>query len=106
VSYIENHIKAIDEVQDHGFNQDPNDKKAMEQAIVHACESLRLFGESHAELYNSPIGEDGVLGECWTDMAKALIGMLNGESGRLDCGTVESSIRYMAEEFGFDRELT
>lgn len=100
-NYIVRHVSALDEAQRLGFDGPTNPKKIMEQAIVHACAALRHFGEGHRALYESPIGEDGVLGNYWLGMARALVGMLNGESGRLDCGTVDGSIRDMAREFGF-----
>ena len=35
-------------------------------------------------MYDSPIGEDGVLGPSWKAMLEALLTQLNGERGRLD----------------------
>ena len=41
-------------------------------------------------MHGSPIGEDGVLGEYWAEWGKALRGLLNGDCGRLDCGSLDT----------------
>ena len=75
-----------------------------EGAIRNLLLGLADYADAHQEAYRSPIGEDGVLGECWLEVARGLIGLLNGESGRLDCGTIDATIRDIAAEHGFDEK--
>lgn len=70
----------------------------LERAIVAFCRALNDYARTHLLRYGSPIGEDGVLGQDWEVMARALIGLLNGETGRLDCGTLDKAIRAMAKD--------
>lgn len=80
-------------------------KPGFEKALVTLAQGLELYAAAHQEAYDSPIGDDGVLGAEWLDMAKSLIGLLNGEAGRIDCGTFESMIRNLAANNGFDRDM-
>lgn len=79
-------------------------KHQFERAIVLAVEALAGFADAHRSAYGSEIGDDGVLGDHWTDAAKAAIGMLNGEEGRLDCGTIDGLIRKLAKRANVDLE--
>ena len=79
--------------------------RASEAGILKACEALRILATSYAEDNDDPIGNDGVLGPCWADMARGVLGLLNGDCGRLDCGTVDSYIRDLYTRHGFDGEL-
>lgn len=47
----------------------------------------------HQHQYESPIGDDGVLGPMWQAIGQALLGLLNGDLGRLDAGTLDAFIR-------------
>lgn len=62
------------------------------------------YAEAHWLRYDSPIGQDGVLGDEWARMGKALRGMLNGETGNLDCGTVDGLILAIAAHHGVNAE--
>lgn len=66
--------------------------------------SLVSYAECHREAYESPIGEDYVIGEYWKQMASGLIGLLNGETGQLDCGEYDRRIRLLALNNGFSQE--
>ena len=79
--------------------------RASEAGILKACEALRIIVTSYSEDYDDPIGNDGVLGPCWVDMARGVLGLLNGECGRLDCGTVDHYIRNLYSRQGFEGEL-
>lgn len=55
------------------------------------------YAEDHRARFESPIGQDGVLGDYWESIGDALRGLLNGDCGRLDCGTLDGFIlRTMA----------
>jgi hypothetical protein len=72
--------------------------------IARLFDGLRHYADLHRAAYESPIGEDYVLGEYWKQMASGLLGLLNGETGTLDCGTWDRNIRRLAKENGFTAE--
>jgi hypothetical protein len=73
-----------------------------ERPIVRLLEAWLLYAEQHQERYESKIGDDGVLGKAWEAIGVALRGLLNGECGRLDCGTLDSIILDSMKENGID----
>ena len=75
-----------------------------ERAILYACYALERMADAHAERYASVIAEDGALGDCWLKILHGVRGMLNGETGRLDCGTVDGWLVRLALEHGFTDE--
>lgn len=75
-----------------------------ERPIVDMVSSLARYADSHRVQYESSIGDDGVLGPCWKAIAEAIIGLLNGQAGRLDCGTVDALVRDMAAAEGLALE--
>jgi hypothetical protein len=46
-----------------------------------------------------------VLGPCWEKVASGALGLLNGETGGLDCGTVDGAVRRLAAEHGVDGDV-
>lgn len=65
-----------------------------ERAVVGLVTGLAEYAEAHAQSYLTTIGEDYVLGPEFVDACKAVRGLLNGETGRLDCGTID---RFLCE---------
>lgn len=64
---------------------------------------LLAYADHHAHQYDgSPVGDDYILGPCWVTMAKSILDLLNGETGRLDCGTLDQQIRRFAAANGVD----
>ena len=43
-----------------------------------------------------------MLGQEWAAMGRALLGLLNGETGRIDCGTLDGDIRRALERNGYE----
>ena len=74
----ERHLQAI------------NFPKGCEIPVVNAIAAWLDYANEHERRYESPIGDDGVLGQCWLEMGRAIRGLLNGETGRLDCGTLDA----------------
>lgn len=66
--------------------------RPFESAIVHMLEAWARYADDHRARYESPIGEDYVLGPEWRDIGLGIRGLLNGETGRLDCGTLDGFI--------------
>ncbi len=58
------------------------------------------YATQHGHRYESLIGDDGVLGPEWAAIGGALIGLLNGNCGRFDCGTLDARIRNFAATHG------
>lgn len=71
----------------------PYRKTSHASALVHAIAAWINYAEAHQERFESHIGEDSFLGPVWAKWGQALLGLLNGESGALDCGTLDSIIR-------------
>lgn len=72
-------------------------RKDFETAIVEMIKGWAKYAEDYVVLYDSPIGQDGVLGDYWEAIGDGLRGLLNGATGRLDCGTLDGYIlRTMA----------
>ena len=76
-----------------------------EQSILRTLASLAMYADAYAERYESPIGNDGVLGESWCEMVHGLRGLLNGDIGRLDGGTLDAAILALYKAAGFEGEL-
>ena len=74
--------------------------RGFERPIVGMLRVLSEYAALHQQRYEWPIGEDSVLGEQWRRMASALLVLLNGETGRLDCGTLDGAIRRLAANHG------
>lgn len=49
----------------------------------------------------SDISDDGVLGDEWLAIGRAINGLLNGDSGGWDCGSIHSNIRDAIESRGW-----
>lgn len=68
-------------------------RPGFEAAIVGMLNGWHLYAGTHQFRFESPIGDDGVLGPEWQAIGQALLGLLNGNTGRLDCGTLDAFIR-------------
>jgi hypothetical protein len=69
-----------------------NAPRGPERAIVAGLRAWCDYAVLHATRYESEIGDDGVLGPAWEQWGRALRTLLNGETGRLDCGTLDAII--------------
>lgn len=68
--------------------------------IASMVKAWAKYADFHQDRYLSEIGDDGFIGTHWADMGKAILGLLNGETGGLDCGTLDGIIRKIATEHG------
>ena len=73
-----------------------------EQAVVEMVKAWKLYAAAHERAYGSKVGEDSVLGPAWESIGYALQVLLNGETGRLDCATLDSDILRLMERNGID----
>jgi hypothetical protein len=60
-----------------------------------------MYAKAHAKAYETPIAQDYVLGECWINAWKGAKGLLDGETGRFDCGAVCDEFRRIATAAGY-----
>ena len=78
--------------------------RGFEAPISGMIKAWRLYAIEHAVCYESPIGEDYVLGPAWLEMGRTIHRLLDGETGRLDCGTLSHYLITFAKENGMDWE--
>ena len=76
-----------------------------ERAIVGLLKAWLDYANGHEARYDSRIGDDYVLGPPWAQIGAGLRQLLNGESGRLDCGTLDSIIYNTLNAEGFNPDL-
>jgi len=72
---------------------------AHERAIVCGVKAWIQYAEATREAWGEQM-DDYVLGVEWQAWGAALLGLLNGETGRLDCGTVDGIIRNVYQAAG------
>lgn len=77
-------------------------KSEFEKAFVEMLSGWLRYADSHAQQYESRIGEDGVLGMYWAQIGAGLRGLLNGELGRFDGGTLDSVLVGTLQEQNSD----
>jgi len=79
----------------------PHDAEA---ALVEMLRGWKHYAEVYADRFDDSIGNDYFLGPLWAQIGVQLRGLLNGETGRLDCGTLDGLILGLLEAQGFDEE--
>ncbi len=75
-----------------------------EREIIALIEAWAQYADRHAERYEAGIGKDGYLGDHWHDLGRSIHKLLDGETGRLDCGTLSSFIHNTLRAEGFADE--
>lgn len=73
-----------------------------EGAILTMLYGLAQYADAVRASGNDPVGHDHVLGEYWKDSLHAVGGLLDGDTGRLDAGTVSATIGALAAREGFN----
>lgn len=81
-----------------------NGKRMGTRGIVGLIKAWAAYADDHMSAYGSGIGEDHVLGNEWADIGYALLGMLNGELGAMDGGTLDRIIRESLDAEGFNAD--
>ncbi len=78
-------------------------ERPFESSMVQMLSAWARYADNHRTRYQSPIGEDYVLGREWTAIGLGLRGLLNGDCGpRLDCGTLDGFILDTLRANGVD----
>jgi len=85
-AYLQEHRSAI-----------ARSRAGFESAVLELLRALAEYADAHRECYESDVGDDGILGDHFEEIARGLLGLLNGETGRLDCGTLDRAIRQLCQ---------
>ena len=59
--------------------------------------AIQDYASLYEERFEGVIGNDGVLGDGLKDIIQGLRTLLNGDCGRIDCGTIDSKLCELAE---------
>jgi hypothetical protein len=73
-----------------------------EKAVVEMLSGWLRYADAVQSAWDSSIGNDYVLGPNWAQIGAGLRGLLNGELGRIDAGTLDSILCRTLETQGFD----
>ncbi len=71
--------------------------KEQERAIKLLVQGFLAYADAHKEANESGIGEDFVLGVYWKEIGQGIRGLLNGNCGRFDCGTLDKHLHGALE---------
>jgi hypothetical protein len=72
--------------------------------IPRLVDSLAAYADAYNRRYGARLGEDRILGKHWLNAVESVRGMLNGDCGALDCGTVDAVLCSMLSLEGIDPE--
>lgn len=85
----------------HGHLEAMRDPKpGFERALVTMLRGAAEYAETHRQRYESPLSCDYYIGENWHALGQAALALLNGDTGRLDCATVDGHLRALFEGEG------
>lgn len=68
------------------------DPRGAEIPIVNMLRELRRYRNQHLERYDVPIDRDFVLGPAYAAIVQGVRELLNGETGRIDCGSLDREL--------------
>ena len=92
--WVDQHMRAVNQP-----------KPGLEKTFIEMLSGWLGYADAHEQEYSSGIGEDRVLGPQWAQIGAALRDLLNGDTGRLDCGTLDSLIVNTLESQDFNPDL-
>ena len=75
-----------------------------ERGLVDLLRGWLGYADTYKDRYGAGIGQDYFIGPIWAQIGKSIRELLNGETGRLDCGTVDGLILDTLEAEGFEDE--
>lgn len=85
---------------DERHNSALSNPKGPEIPITTLLLGLEDYMHSYSVRFNTEIYEDGVLGDGVIDIVKGIRTLLNGETGRLDCGTIDARLVEILRKCG------
>jgi hypothetical protein len=74
------------------------------RALRAMLEGWARYADIYRDRYESSVGDDGVLGDEWAAIGRALYAMLCGELGGFDAGSLSTNIREILEDNGYTLE--
>lgn len=77
-----------------------NPRPGFERGMVGLIKSLAELASAHRDRYEVFISEDSYMGEEWAQILSSAHSLLNGETGRLDCGTLSQQIEDLRSSGG------
>jgi hypothetical protein len=75
-------------------------KGDLESSIKYLCKSIDRMRLGYEGCYESLPSDDGVLGSAYISLLHSLRTLLNGETGRIDCGTIDEWACKLLSEAG------
>ncbi len=72
--------------------------------VVYLYRAIKSLAVEYNYRFEMKIGEDTVFGPVWLDMCRNFCALLDGETGRLDCGTLSHAIQALVSEQGLSLE--
>lgn len=79
--------------------------EGFENAIAHLVRGLIAYRQAYVVRYHVEISDDPSLREDWLSIARGIIGLLDGDTGRFSCAKLDGLIRSTAEDAGFTLNL-
>lgn len=76
----------------------------LQGSVAHMAYAWEQYAQAHADRYGSNIGEDAVIGDAWLALGKSILGLLDGDTGGLDCGSLSHGITAAMRRHGFTDE--
>jgi hypothetical protein len=73
-----------------------------EKALVEMLSGWLRYADAVQDTWGAGVGKDYVLGPCWAQIGAGLRGLLNGDIGRMDGGTLDGLLCRTLEAEGFD----
>lgn len=83
--------------------QDP--LPGFEDALAHLVKGLIAYKRAYLARYQVEVSADPVLGDDWLSIARGICNLLEGDSGRFDCPTLDGLVRSTADSAGFTLAL-
>ena len=77
-------------------------REGCEKALVEMLTGWLRYADAVQSAWDAGIGKDYVLGPLWAQIGSQLRGLLNGDLGRMDGGTLDGLLCRTLEQEGFD----
>jgi hypothetical protein len=74
------------------------------RSLIKMLDGWQDYAKSHEVRYESPIGDDYVIGVYWAELGLAIKRLLDGETGGLDCGSISHNVLALLSEQGFKND--
>ncbi len=82
----------LNQLTDH--NEAIRRARRFELPIIRGLQAWEQYAQVHKQTYDAPVMEDGTIGDYWAAWGFALRCLLQGQTGRLNCGHLD---RYILE---------